>query len=58
MKPTQKELEVLQLPKFVSPQILIFCDLEPNAKFQNPTITPSGRKVMQAERKKKEKKRC
>ena len=30
---------------FVSPQILFFCELKPHAKFPNPTITPSGRKV-------------
>jgi hypothetical protein len=29
-----------------------FGELKPNAKFRNPTITPSGRKVTQAERKK------
>ena len=31
-----------------------FCiDLKPHAKFRNPTITPSRRKVMAAERKKR-----
>jgi hypothetical protein len=29
---------------------LIFCDLKPHAKFPNPLITPSGRKLMAAER--------
>ena len=38
-----------------SSQILFFCELKPHAKFQNPTITSSGRKVMAAERRKKEK---
>jgi hypothetical protein len=32
------------------------CDLKPNAKFENPTINPSGRKVTAAERREKEKK--
>ena len=30
------------------------CDLKPNAKYQKPTITPYGRKVNVAERKKEE----
>jgi hypothetical protein len=30
-------------------------DLKPHAKFQNPTIIPSERKLSEAERKKKEK---
>ena len=30
----------------------LFCDLKPYAKFQNTTITPSGRKVTRAETKK------
>jgi hypothetical protein len=29
------------------------CDLKPHGKFRNPTITPSGRKVTAAERKRK-----
>ena len=29
--------------------LIFFCDLKPNAKFKNPKITLSGRKVMQAE---------
>ena len=37
-------------PKFVLPQILSFCDLKPNTKFRNPTITTSGRKVTAPER--------
>ena len=28
-----------------TPPLIFFCDLKPHAKFQNPTITPSGRKV-------------
>ena len=36
-------------PSFVLPQILFVCDLKPHAKFWNPTITPSGRKVSEAE---------
>ena len=45
-------------PNLFSPQILFFCDLKPHAKFQNPTITPSGRKVSVGEERerKKEKK--
>ena len=34
-------------------KILFFCDFNPHVKFQNSTITPSGRKVSEAERKKK-----
>ena len=30
-----------------------FCELKPHAKFQNPAITPSGRKVTQAEERKR-----
>ena len=37
---------------FLSPQILFFCDLKPHAKFRNPTITPSWRKVSGGEEKK------
>jgi hypothetical protein len=29
------------------PKSFIFCDLNPHAKLQNPTITPSGRKITQ-----------
>ena len=29
---------------------LIFFDLKPHAKFEDPMITPSGRKVTEAER--------
>ena len=37
---------------------LSFCELGAHAKFRNPTITPNGRKVTQAEEeRKKEKKR-
>ena len=35
----------------------LFCELKHQAKFKNPTITPPGRKVNQAERRKKERKR-
>ena len=34
-----------------SPKSYFFCDLKPHAKFQNPTIPHSGRKVTAAERK-------
>jgi hypothetical protein len=37
------------------PQILFFCDFKPHAKFWNPTITPSWRKVTGSEKKKKRK---
>ena len=30
------------------------CDLKPHSKFQKPTITPSGRKVSEAEERKSE----
>ena len=30
---------------FISQFFNFFCDLKPHAKFHNPTITPSGRKV-------------
>ena len=43
-------------PICFSPQILFCCDFEPHAKFQNPAINPSERKVTQAEKRKKEKK--
>ena len=36
---------------------LFLGDLKPNAKFQKPMITPSGRKVSEAERKKEERKK-
>ena len=39
----------------ISPQILIFCDLKPHAKFQNPMITPSGRKVTRQSEREREK---
>ena len=41
-------------PNLSLPQILFFCYFKPHAKFQNPTITPSVRKVSEAERKKEE----
>ena len=37
---------------FFHPKSYFLCDLKPHAKFHNPTITPSGRKVSEAERKK------
>ena len=43
-------------PKFIYPKSYFFCDLELHAKFQNPSTTPSGRKVWGTERKKKRKK--
>jgi hypothetical protein len=49
-KMTKKTLKN-QPPHFFS---LVFCDLNPPSKFQNPTITPSCRKVAGAEREKKE----
>jgi hypothetical protein len=33
----------------------IFCELKPHATFWNPTITPSGRKVTGAERRRRRK---
>ena len=36
-------------PNCFSPQILFFCELKPHAKFQNLKITPSVRKVCEAE---------
>jgi hypothetical protein len=38
---------------FPTPNLIFFCDLKPHTKFQNPRITPSVRKVMQAERREK-----
>ena len=38
------------------PNFLFFSNLKPHAKFRNPTITPSWRKVTAAERKKKREK--
>jgi hypothetical protein len=46
------------LIKKMSPQILFFCYLQPNANIWNPTITPSGREVTGAERRKKKEKYC
>ena len=43
-------------PFFCTPNLIFLCDLKPHAKFQNPTITPSGRKVTGSE--KKERKNC
>ena len=39
------------VPQFLfHPKSYFFCDLKPHAKFQNPMINPSGRKVTQRER--------
>jgi hypothetical protein len=44
-------------PEFVfTPNLIFFCELKPHAKFRNPTITPSGRKVTSGERREREKK--
>ena len=32
-------------PIFFYPKSYFLCDLKPHAKFRNPTMTPSGRKV-------------
>ena len=41
-------------PKFIfTSKLFFFCDSKPHAKFHNRMITPSGRKVIQAERKRK-----
>ena len=37
---------------FFYPKTYFFCDFKPIAKFWNPTITPSGRKVITSEREK------
>jgi hypothetical protein len=43
------------IPEFFLKQNLIFlCELKPHANLHNPTITPSGRKVTKAERRKRE----
>ena len=42
-------------PNFVYPKSNFFCDLKPHAKFRNTTITPSGRKVSEAEEERKRK---
>ena len=38
---------------FFYPKSYYFCDLKPHAKFRNPTITPSGRKVCGGENRNK-----
>jgi hypothetical protein len=44
-------------PILFYPKSYFFCDLKPHAKFWNPTITPSGRKVTRRrERREKRKK--
>ena len=40
---------------FLDPKSYICRELKPHGKFQNPTITPSGRKVTQGEREEEEK---
>ena len=43
------------VPKICAhPKYYCFCELKPHVKFQNYTITPSGRKVSEAEREKRE----
>ena len=42
---------------FISQFFNFFCDLKPHAKFHNPTITPSWRKVSVEEERKKERKK-
>ena len=37
------------------PRILFFCELKPHAKFKNPTITPSERKVTRQKEERKTK---
>ena len=44
-------------PILFQPQILFFCDLKSHAKFWNPTITPSGRKVTTSERRRRKRKK-
>ena len=39
--------------KFVDPQFYFWGDFKPHAKFGNPTITPSGRKVTTSEDRKR-----
>jgi hypothetical protein len=36
-----------------TPNLIFCCYLNPHPKFPNPTITPSGRKVMQGEERKR-----
>jgi hypothetical protein len=43
-------------PNLFSPQILFFCDFKPLNKFQNTTITPSGRKVARQKREREKRK--
>jgi hypothetical protein len=50
----QKKLKLENQP----PKSYSFCDLKPHAKFQIPTLTPSGRKVMAAEEERKKEKGC
>ena len=39
---------------FFHPKSYFFGELEPHAKFKNPRTTPSGRKVMQGEERRRE----
>ena len=48
-----KTLKIASLGRRGGPQIYFLCDLKPYATFQNPTITPSGRKVSEAEEEEK-----
>ena len=47
---TEGESNVLILLVF---SLYSLCDLKPHGKYQNPTITPSGRKVNGAERRRR-----
>ena len=41
---------------FSHPKSYFFCELKPHAKFWNPTITPSGRKVTRRREREREEK--
>ena len=51
------DTKFLQTTTFLNPKYVFLGDLKPHAKFQNPMITPSGRKVSEAEERKKVRKR-
>ena len=53
--PGLRTLSPPSTPNCFPPQILYFCDLKPRTKFQNATITPTGRKVSVAEKKREKK---
>ena len=50
----EREKEKL-MPTIVYHKSYFFCEVKPHAKFQNPTITPSGRKVTSGEEREREK---